>query len=163
MTAPQAPLSPPPPLAAISQDQSRTASALDAPPLQSAQNPLNGADILAGTTQNAPPDQYWEEDVPPAEMETAAIDSAPEADSKSKKYDFFGQVHELAYSSQAQKTERNFKAMEKSMIDQNLLPEFTISESLSPPPIFALDTGRKQMETSLNHYRDRYFALKTQA
>lgn len=90
-------------------------------------------------------------------------ESAPDADSKSKKYDFFGQVHELAYSPQAKKTEHDFKAMERAMIDQRLLPEFAISESISCPPIFALDTGRKHMETSLNHYRDRYFTLKAQA
>lgn len=90
-------------------------------------------------------------------------ESAPGADSKSTKYDFFGQVHELAYSPQAQRTERDFKAMEKAMIDQRLLPEFAIAESISSPPIFALDTGRKHMENSLNHYRDKYFTLKAQA
>lgn len=163
MTAPHAPLAPPPPLATMSEDQSRQTSSYDAPPLQTAGNQLNGADVLAGTTENAPPDQYWEDDLPQAETQAAVKELAPDADSKSQKYDFFGQVHELAYSPQAQKTERDFKAMEKAMIDQRLLPEFAISESLSSPPIFALDTGRKHMETSLNLYRDKYFALKAQA
>lgn|GEM_PF-7049640 len=163
MSAPQAPLAPPPPMAALNEDQSNATSGLDAPPLQTVENKLNGADVLAGSSDNAPPDQYWEDDTPPIENEVAAKDVAAETDSKPKKYDFFGHVHELAYSANAEKSGLDLKAMEQAMVDKNLLPAFAIQETFTPPPLFAFNVGQRQMETSLNHYRDKYFALKAQA
>lgn len=166
MTAPQAPLAPPPPLASLNEDQSRSAAGLDSPPLQTEENRLNGADVLAGLNQNAPPDEYWEDEVPHEEAAAtsdAASEATPEADSKPKKYDFFGHVHDIAYSANAEKTSPDFKAMEKEMVDKNLLPVFAISESFSPPPLFALNSGQDRTQKSLNHYRDKYFELKAQA
>ncbi len=150
-------------MAALNEDQSNATSGLDAPPLQVVENKLNGADVLAGSSDNAPPDQYWEDDTPPIENEVEANDVAAETDSKPKKYDFFGHVHELAYSANAEKSGLDLKAMEKAMVDKNLLPAFAIQETFTPPPLFAFNVGQRQMETSLNHYRDKYFALKAQA
>ena len=119
MTASQAPLAPPPPMAGLNEDQSRPNSGLEAPPLQTTQNTLNGADLLAGITQNEPPDQYWEDETPPVEADASTPQTPGETDSKPKKYDFFGHVHELAYSAQAQKSNLDLKAMEKEMVDKN--------------------------------------------
>ncbi len=150
-------------MAGLNEDQSRPNSGLEAPPLQTTQNTLNGADLLAGITQNEPPDQYWEDETPPVEADASTPQTPGETDSKPKKYDFFGHVHELAYSAQAQKSNLDLKAMEKEMVDKNLLPAFAIADTLSPPPLLSLNVGQKQMQASLNHYRERYFAMKDQA
>lgn len=150
-------------MAGLNEDQSRPNNGVDAPPLQATHNALNGADLLAGITQNEPPDQYWEDESPPVEPEAATQELPGETDSKPKRYDFFGHVHELAYSAQAQKSNLDLKAMEKEMVDKNLLPAFAIADSLGPPPLISLNIGQKQMQASLNHYRDRYFALKNEA
>ncbi len=161
MTGHPALLAPPPPLADRPQEASNVTPAVDHAEIDQDNTEVS---LQAGLSNAVEADE--DADVTSLSLsaeQTAAADGA-EAAAKPKLKDFHTQVSDLTFGPNHDKSGAfDFKAYEQSLVNQNLLPVFAISDSAREPLKLALNTGRDQTQASLNLYRDGYFALKAQA
>jgi hypothetical protein len=161
MTGHPALLAPPPPLADMPQEASNLTPAVDHAEIDQDNAEVS---LQAGLSNT--------EDTQDAEATTLSLSAAEqtaaadgtEATAKPKLKDFHTQVSDLTFGPNHDKSGGfDFKAYEQALVNQNLLPVFAISDSAREPLKLALNTGQDRTQTSLNHYRDNYFALKAQA
>lgn len=175
-------LAPPPPLANLTQE----ASTLALPPehgadseetaqtdllagLTNAESGINAASATTNATSGDQADitgQIDAGDPVVANERTVSTEqiAAKENTEAPKKFkDFLGQVTDIAFGPNYEKAGPDYKAYEKTLVSQSILPAFAISDDSPAPLKIALNMGQDRTQQQLNYYRDRYFELKTQA
>ncbi len=158
MTAHPALLAPPPPLADSTPEAPARAPEIDTSEHEtddvSAKTALAGTAEMLADIREAPHPSGSE---PSEETDSSA------APKKEKLKDFHTQVSDLTFGPNHEKMGFDLKVFEQALVNQNILPVFAISDNTRAPLALALNTPKDKSQTTICHYRERYFEMKSEA
>lgn len=150
-------LAPPPPLANITQE-----APLETPPPEHAALSKENAtaNLQAGltSTSDSLADQPAEAQI--ADAQPTAIADNTEVPKKQFK-DFLTQATEIAFGPNHEKnTGPDFKKYGETLVENNILPAFAISDNSGLQLKVALNTGQDKAQYMFDHFEKAYRALK---